>query len=575
MRVLTSDEVHEAEQQAQARAGMSSLVLIQRAGQAVAQFCVAHFKFTTVCVVCGTGTNGARGLAAAESLRQIAENVSVILLASSTDTLEPDTAAFCSRLNQEPIWISDSTGFQSPHAQEALQADLIVDAFAQGKPPLGPLQRQAVAAVNDAFGTVVSVDLPAGVDPDRMLPFHQAEHDAVFAHGIIAFIAPRPAHVFAELTSGPIAVCEIGVQPALVSNKTEVQVITAQEVGIAFPSRSPDAHKGNLGHVLVIAGSAGKAGAAALAGMAALRTGAGLVTVACPESIQETVAGFAPEMMTQALPETETRSISSRAGEVIDKLMAGKDAVVLGPGLSLHPDTVAFVRALVQRCPAPLVLDADGINAFAGCAAELKTTAAVRFRVLTPHPGEAAGLLGTSSREVQADRSRSARRVAGETGACVVLKGWRSLVAGASGETWINMTGNAALAKAGSGDVLSGIIAAALARQPAPAGISQHLSPPEFQPPGTSMHEIQGADSAGKIRKHRTHQFQSNAALGAAFLSDVSVAAGVHLHGIAGDLARDALHENTVLARDVMDNLSQAFHELELQMDRGLFYLQK
>ena len=348
---------------------------------------------------------------------------------------------------------------------------------------------------------------------------------------MITFVAPTPAHVFGQLTSGPIAVSEIGVQPVLVSNEAQLQVITGQEVGIAFPPRLPAAHKGNFGHVLVIAGSAGKAGAAALAGMAALRTGAGLVTVACPKSIQAIVAGFAPEIMTEALPETETGSIASGAGDVVDRLMAGKHVVVLGPGLSQHADTAEFVRALVQRCPLPLVLDADGINVFSGRAAELKTAGPPGiFRALTPHPGEAARLLGVSIKQVESDRIRVAQRIATETGSCVVLKGWRTVVAGLSGETWINMTGNAAMAKGGSGDVLSGIIGPALARQ---------------------------------------------AANSAAFLKDVSVTAAVHLHGISGDVARDDLHENTVIARDLMENLSEAFHKCELEVERGLFYLQK
>ncbi len=576
MRILTTDEVLEAEQQALLRPGMSQPVLIQRAGHAVTQFCLSRFKFRSVCVICGTGRNGARGLVAAESLGQIAESVSVIVLAKEVGELEADTSAFCSHLSREPIWLSAEEDFQAAHVQQALQADLIIDAIADdAKLPLGALQKKAVEAINDAFGTIVSIDVPSGADPDATLPFYQTEHDAVFAHGVITFVAPKPAHVFGELTSGPIALSENGVQPVLVSNKSELQVITGQEVGMAFPSRPPNAHKGNFGHVLVIAGAAGKAGAAALAGMAALRTGAGLVTIACPKSIQATVAGFAPELMTEALPETETGSIGSAAGDVIDTLMAGKDVVVLGPGLSQHHETAQLVRGLARHCALPLVLDADGINAFAGSAEELKPAEGTEaFRVLTPHPGEAARLLGISTKEIQSDRLGVARRIASVTGSCVVLKGWRTVVAGASGETWINMTGNPALAKGGSGDVLSGMIGAALARQAAGSAPSQILVP-EPEPQRSWMHELYGTDSMEKIRKHRAQQLQSNAARGAAFLKDVSVAGAVHLHGLAGDMARDELHENTVIARDVMDSLSAAFHECELQMERGLFYLQK
>lgn len=517
---------------------MSTLVLIQRAGYAVAQFCVANFKFRSVCVVCGRGKNGARGVVAAESLGRVAEDVSVIVLAKEAAELESDAAAFIERLSPQPIWISSEADFGAAHVQEAFQADLIVDAIARAsKPPLAGLEKKAVEAVNEAFGTVVSVDVPSGIDADATVPQRHSESTTVFAHGIVTFVAPKPAHVLGDLTSGPIAVSELGVQPALVSNRMALEVITGQEVGMAFPQRMPDANKGDFGHVLVIAGSVGKSGAAGLAGLAALRTGAGLVTVACPKSIQAIVAGVAPELMTEALPETETGSIATAAIEMLEKLVVGKSVVVLGPGLSQHEETTQFVRAFVQNCTLPLVLDADGLNAFAGRAGELKPAAgATTYRVLTPHPGEAARLMGISVKQIQADRLKMARRIATETGSCVVLKGWRTAVAGASGETWINMSGNPALAKGGSGDVLSGMIGAALAR------------------------------------KQRDEQSAAN---GAAFLRDVRVAAAVHLHGMAGDVARDELHENTVIARDVMGSLSEAFHQCELQVERGLFYLQR
>jgi hydroxyethylthiazole kinase-like uncharacterized protein yjeF len=323
-----------------------------------------------------------------------------------------------------------------------------------------------------------------------------------------------------------------------VGNKTGLEVVTGQEVGIAFPPRADDAHKGQFGHVLVIAGSRGKAGAAGLAGMAALRAGAGLATVACPKSIQSTVASFAAELMTEELPETEEGTVALEAMLKAHALLRGKDLVVLGPGLSTSEQTEEFVRGFVSRCPLPLVLDGDGLNAFAGHYAALKPHGeASPFRVLTPHPGEAARLAGSSIGEIQGDRLGAARRISRATGCCVVLKGWRTVVAGASGETWLNMTGNSAMAKGGSGDVLSGMVAAALARRAAEA-------------PGAAQKE-------------------------ATLLNDLHVAAAVHLHGLAGDIARDALHENTVLATDLLENLAQAFRECEVQADRGLFYLHK
>lgn len=539
MRILTSGEVRQAVKEATSRSQVSMSVLMQRAGYAVAQFCATHFKFSSVCVVCGKGDNGGEGLAAAEALRGIAAEVFVIILTREAGALSADAAAMCSNLSSEPIWIANEEDFETPAARDAFAAELIVDAVAGAGDnlPLGALERKAVEAINGAFGTVVSVDLPSGVDGDSTAPVHEKSQDVVFAHGIITFVAPRPAHVFGELTSGPIAVSEIGVLPAFVTNMTGLGVVTGQEVGITFPPRADDAHKGQFGHVLVIAGSRGKAGAAGLAGMAALRAGAGLVTVACPKSIQATVAGFAAELMTEDLPETVEGAIALEAAQKAEILLRGKDGVVLGPGLTVNERTAEFVRRFVTGCPLPLVLDADGLNTFAGQYSDLKRPGqAAPFRVLTPHPGEAARLIGVSIHEIQADRLETARRIARETGCCVVLKGWRTVVAGAAGETWINMTGNAAMAKGGSGDVLSGIIATALARH---------------------------ADDAGAAGKEST------------FLNDLHVAAAVHLHGLAGDIARDELHENTVLATDLLENLTEAFRECETQVDRGLFYLRK
>ena len=541
MRVLTANEVREAERQALTQPEISTLVLMQRAGHAVAQFCLAHFKFSSVCVVCGKGNNGGDGFVAAEALREIAGNVSVIVLAGDAGELSRDAAAMCSRMTVQPIWVASETEFQDENLRNALDgADLIIDAIVGTgfKPPLRGLARKAVEAINEAVGTVVAVDLPSGVDADRKTPLH-TDDDVVFAHGIVTFIAPKPANVLGELTAGPIAVSELGIQPVLIPNQSELEVTTGQEVGITFPPRLQDANKGQFGHVLVIAGSVGKSGAAVLSGLAALRTGAGLVTVACPKSIQPTVAGFAAELMTEPLPETDEGTISPAAAKKVDALLSGKDVIVLGPGLSRNEETARFVRQLVVRSQLPLVLDADGLNAFAGHYQELKASGN-GFLALTPHPGEAARLIGVSTKEIQAERLGTARRISRETGACVVLKGSRTIVAGASGESWVNMTGNPALAKGGSGDVLSGIVGAALGRK------------------GGHVPVQSGNEEKAKL-----------------LLRDARVAAAVYLHGLAGDVARDMLHENTVLATDLLDSLSESFRDCELQMDRGLFYLQK
>lgn len=576
MRILTSEEVREAERAAISRPDMSTLVLMHRAGQAVAQFCLSNFKFSSVCVVCGKGNNGGDGLVAAEALRSRVDQVSVVILAKDVSQISADAAAMCSRLQLEPIWIGSEAEFDSDAVREALGADLILDAIVGTgfKPPLRGLARKAVDALNDTFGTIVAVDLPSGIDADSRTPINQLDESAVFSHGIVTFIAPKPAHIFGELTIGPIAVSELGVQPTLLDNVTGPEVVTGQEVGITFPPRMRDANKGSFGHVLVIAGSRGKSGAAAMAGLAALRTGAGLVTIACAKSIQPTVAGFAPELMTEALPETEDGTISTAAAGPVEELLSGKSVVVIGPGLSRNPETVKFIHDFVKRCPLPLVLDADGLNAFEGRSGEIK--AGQNFRVLTPHPGEAARLTGSSVKAIQEDRLQAARHLAIETGACVVLKGSRTVVAGSSGETWINMTGNPAMAKGGTGDVLSGIVGAALARRMAEKitdGMREGA--PDLTLRRSWMHEIYGTDAKEKVRQYQAKQLELSSARASDFLKDICVAAAVHLHGLLGDFARDMLHENTVLATDLPDYLSEAFRDCELQMDKNLFYLQK
>src|SRR5215469_14696291 len=257
MRILTCDEVRQAEREAISRPGGSTLLLMQRAGQAVAQFCLANFKFKSVCVVCGKGNNGGDGLVAAEELRRTSGvSVRVIILAKDVSELSADAAAMRTRLGLEPIWVSGDAEFETAQLREALASDLVLDAIVGTgfRPPLRGLARAAVAAINRTTAPVVAVDLPSGVDADSAAPIRAGHGDVVFCDGIVTFIAPKLAHVLGDLTSGPIAVSEIGVQPALVPGHTGVNVISGREVGVAFPPRPKDAHKGMFGHLLVIAG---------------------------------------------------------------------------------------------------------------------------------------------------------------------------------------------------------------------------------------------------------------------------------------------------------------------------------
>jgi ADP-dependent NAD(P)H-hydrate dehydratase / NAD(P)H-hydrate epimerase len=306
-------------------------------------------------------------------------------------------------------------------------------------------------------------------------------------------------------------VADIGSPAEAIASALGLQVITARDVGFLHTRRNVDANKGDYGHVLVVGGSRGKGGAAAMAGMAALRTGAGLATIATPTGVQNLVSSFAPELMTEGLPETDAGTISLRALESgrMDDVIEGKTVLAIGPGISRHPEAAELVRTLVHRRAVPVVLDADGLNAFQGQDERLDGTAVPL--ILTPHPGEMARLTGLSVKEAQADRIGVARKFAHDHNCIVVLKGWRTLVAEPDGTVWVNMTGNPGMATGGTGDILTGVVAGLVAQYPA------------------------------RIVK--------------------AVVAAVYLHGEAGDLARDALGERSLIATDLLRYLPTAFHE--------------
>jgi NAD(P)H-hydrate epimerase len=576
MRVLTTKEIKEAEHEA-AEQDVTMLALMQRAGYVVAQFCLEQFKFDTACVVCGKGNNGGDGFVAADALREFGKKVFVIILAKNISELSPDAAHYCKQLPVTPIWISKESDLHGKAVEEAFDsADLVVDAIVGTgfEPPLRGLAKKAVELINEFSYDVVAVDLPSGVDADDMSG-EMEEDEAVVADGIVSFIAPKPAHVFGNLTSGAIAVHDLGIREPFVQDEMNVNVTSGQDVMMVFPPRHADAHKGDFGHVLVIGGSLGKAGAAGLTGMAALQTGAGLVTVACPRSVQTTIASFAPELMTEGLPETSEGTISLEAGEKLDYLLTGKDVIVLGPGLSRNPETAEFVRKFVARCPLTLVLDADGLNAFEGHYQELSSRGdSAPFLVLTPHPGEAARLASLSTDQVQHQRMETARSIAEKTGACVVLKGSHTLTIGQSGEVWVNLTGNPALAKGGSGDVLSGMIGATLARHQGGLGWMQgDAAVSEFEEVNALLGDLFASEPG--MEKIEGDQLLPNFGRVSAALKVQKVAAAIYLHGLAGDVARDRSHENCIVARDVLRALGEVFTDCDHQMDHGLFYLQK
>jgi hydroxyethylthiazole kinase-like uncharacterized protein yjeF len=506
MKIVTAAEMRAIDRATTERFGVPSLTLMENAGTAVAEYVLTDYSAARrIGVFCGKGNNGGDGFVAARHLHQKGRWVEVILLADPSE-LRGDAAVMFGKLKAPPICVRSSEELQDDRLRSALRADLYLDAILGTgfKPPVSGLYAAAIAMMNTSQSPIVAVDIPSGADADAMRP--QAGTIAQ-ADAVVTFTAPRPAHVFSSLTAGPTCIANIGSPDQAIVSSLNLNVITARDLSPLLGPRPAESNKGLYGHVLVMGGSVGKAGAAAMAGISALRAGAGLSTVATPKSALPTVAGFYPELMTESLPETEVGTIANTALDRLNELATGKTVLAIGPGISRHPQTSELVRTLVSRCQDPLVVDADGLNAFEGRANELQ--GGNRPLVITPHPGEMARLAGCTTAEVQKDRLSVALKVASEHELIVVLKGHRTLVVTPDGEAWVNTTGNPGMSTGGTGDILTGMVAGMMAQHP------------------------------------------KNVLL--------AVLTAVHLHGLAGDVMRESVGEPSLVATDLLLGLPEAF----------------
>jgi hydroxyethylthiazole kinase-like uncharacterized protein yjeF len=487
------------------------LTLMENAGVAVAEFVLKNFSHAeNILVVCGRGNNGGDGFVVARKLREAGKQVEVALLARPAD-LTGDAAQMHTRLPIKTAVVTSVAELE----KESLNADLIIDAIlgTGARRSVEGLYAAAIDKMNGAGAPILSVDIPSGADADS---YSNSDGPVVRADAIVTFTALKPAHVF-QFSSVPIALRQIGTPDEAVASKQDLNLITPGDYAFVLAPRKADSNKGLYGHVLAFGGSTGKAGAPAMMGMAALRAGAGLVTVATPRSVLATVAGFMPELMTEPLPESDKGTFSILALEPAKELAAEKSVIALGPGVSRHKETSQFVRSLVDRAAAPVVLDADGLNAFE----EQRQALSGRNRplIVTPHPGEMARLTGLSVAEIQKDRIGVARKYAKEHHAYVVLKGDHTVVAEPEGKIWINGTGNPGMSSGGTGDTLTGMIAGLIAQHP--------------------------KDIA------------------------TAVIAAVHLHGLAGDVARDEVGEMPLIATDLLGAFPEAIRRAKatLQAD--------
>jgi NAD(P)H-hydrate epimerase len=501
LKVVTSKEMQHIDRRTITGYGIPSLVLMERAGLAVAERVREIAAGKRILVLAGGGNNGGDGLVAARELVNAGFSVKALITGSRAG-LSPDCRTQFGIARKMGILME----FGKKIAKKDLHGCLLVDAIF-GTGLARPVSRELARTfrlVNESSAPVVAVDMPSGVSADT----GEVLGTALAAETTVTFGAPKRGHLLYPGAgyAGRLHVADIGF-PGELFDSVPVSALELSEMALLVPARPLYSHKGDYGHVLLLGGSWGKTGAAIMAGRAALRAGAGLVTLGIPRSLAATLQGRVTEEMTLPLPDTPQGGISPEARETVLEFLDRRARVLaLGPGMGTEDETASLVRDLLLSAAATMVLDADALNALEG-----KTSLLRRARspvVLTPHPGEFSRLTGESVGEIEADRISSPLRFAKKTGAYVVLKGVPTVVASPEGEVFLNTTGNPGLAKGGAGDVLTGMIAAFLA---------QGLPPLE-----------------------------------AALL-------GVFTHGLAADLAREETTEHSLLASDVTGSIPRAF----------------
>ncbi|HYA18591.1 MAG TPA: NAD(P)H-hydrate dehydratase [Bryobacteraceae bacterium] len=501
-KVLTPAQMG-AVDRATVEAGIPGLILMENAAHRVVEYVAGRYAPVSeqrIVVVCGKGNNGGDGLAIARQLHVKFEprSLHVVLIADPAE-LSGDAA--------DNLRMLRAAGVQEyrDFGPEMRVATLVIDAvLGTGlKGPASGAALDAILEINSAFplAKIVAVDIPSGLSGETGVP----PGEYVRAHGTVTFTAPKICHAMPPACDrmGELVIAPIGSPASLYENDPALwlSLVTRESVAPLFAPRPRDANKGTFGHVLVVAGSRGKSGAAAMCALAALRAGAGLVTVACPGSVLASVAEYAPEVMTEALPDTG-------GFERVMELAATRSLVAMGPGLGTAVETAEMVRRVCETLEKPMVVDADGLN----CLAAHPGWTAPGPRVLTPHPGEMSRLTGRAVKQIQSDRIAEARGFAQDHRVTLVLKGERTLTGFADGRLWINPTGTPAMATGGTGDILTGMIAGLMAQFPRDP--------------------------------------------------DRAVAGAIYLHGLAGEVAARHMTEQGVIATDLLRFLPEAIREI-------------
>lgn len=462
MHLLTADEMREMDRMTIESFGLPGRVLMENAGRGATRVLMENFSDIAskrVGVIAGRGNNGGDGFVIARYLAQAGVNVTVYLLSESSRLKgdASDNFNLLAPLNIDVREIPDEACFHQ-HKAEMAHRHIWVDAILGTglNSDVTGFFKSVINFINALNRPVLAVDIPSGLHTDSGQPCGvciQAAHTATFAF-------PKIGHVQLPGASytGELHVVDIGIPPHIIENVGPRQhLLTRNQVANDMVPRPCDIHKGGTGHVMVVAGAPGKTGAAAMCAMSALRSGAGLVTLGVPKSLNPVVEPQAIEVMTVLLDETRTGALSDKALETVLALLADKKCLAIGPGIGTEDSTRHLVHQLIKESPVPVVIDADGLNNLVD---DLEILHNPKSEIiLTPHPGEMARLFNISPKEVQADRITYARKFAEMYKVHLILKGARTLVAGPDGHIYVNLTGNPGMASAGMGDILTGMVA--------------------------------------------------------------------------------------------------------------------
>jgi len=490
--LVSTEEMRRIDGRAIENYGIPSASLMETAGGRAAQIIWERFGKTglRVLVVAGKGKNGGDGFVLARHLQNFGARVRVHTLFPPEEA-SGDSAVYLNVLNEMRLPVeSILAGDDIPRLRSAaIHSGLVVDAIMGTgfTPPARGIVGEALTALSEVKTRIVALDIPSGLDASTGTaapPYLAAELTVTFgAYKRGHFLSP------AAQLAGEVILADIGIPPQCIEEESiPLRLAGREDVAAFLPQRKFDAHKGDAGNLLVVAGSKGMMGAAIMAASAGLRAGAGKVTLAVPENLAYAVESGPPEIMTLSLPATPAGTIDASGFEIIMETSAAMDAMILGPGISMHPRTVELVHQLIQHIGIPIVLDADGLNALSQ---DITALAGIRNDlILTPHPGEMARLNRISASEVQSHRVLVSIDFAVRHKVHLTLKGAHTINASPSGLAWLNPTGNPALASGGTGDVLAGVIGGFL---------TQGLSCERAMVAGTYIHGLSGDIAATEI----------------------------------------------------------------------------